>query len=99
MASFTESPAQSTMSNTTLVKYHDGHKAPPTMLPGRVTPALVLQWEEHVIAYFDKVKTPEADKVSSVLTCWKDPEVDNYIKMNKDKFCASVHDRYSQTHS
>ena len=56
------------------------------MLPGRVTPALLLQWEEHAIAYFDKVKTAEADKVSSVLTCWRDSEIDNFIKMNKARF-------------
>jgi hypothetical protein len=76
------------MSNTTQVKYHDGHKAPPTMLPGRVTPALLLQWEEHATAYFDKVKTADVNKVSSILTCWKDAEIDNFIKMHKDRFCA-----------
>jgi hypothetical protein len=58
------------------------------MLPGRVTPALLLQWEEHATAYFDKAKTPEAEKVSSVLTCWRDSEIDNFIKMNKTRFRA-----------
>jgi hypothetical protein len=58
------------------------------MLPGRVTPALLLQWEEHAIAYFDKAKTPDADKVSSVLTCWRDSEIDNFIKMHKPRFRA-----------
>lgn len=79
---------QNTISDTAQVKYHEGHKAPPTMLPGCVTPALLLQWEEHVITYFDKAKTPEADKVSSVLTCWRDSEIDNFIKMHKPCFCA-----------
>jgi hypothetical protein len=89
MSSFTDTPTtQTTISNTAQVKYHDGHKVAPTMLPGRVTPALLLQWEEHAIAYFDKVKTPEVEKVSAVLTCWKDPEIDNFIKMNKDRFRA-----------
>lgn len=59
------------------------------MLPGHVTPALLLQWEEHAVAYFDKAKTPDADKVSRFLTCWKDFEVNNYIKMNKDHLCAA----------
>lgn len=88
MASITGTTAlaHSTISDTAQVKYHEGHKAPPTMLPGRVTPALLLQWEEHVIAYFDKAKTPEADKVASVLTCWRDSEIDNFIKMNKTRF-------------
>ena len=78
--------AQSTISDTAQVKYHEGHKAPPTMLPGRVTPALLLQWEEHATAYFDKAKTADADKVSSVLTCWRDSEIDNFIKMHKPRF-------------
>src|ERR1700678_2039753 len=47
MSSMSESQSNTTMSNTAQVKYHDGNKAPPTMLPGRVTPALLLQWEEH----------------------------------------------------
>jgi hypothetical protein len=58
------------------------------MLPGHVTPALLLQWEEHATAYFDKAKTPESEKVSSVLTCWCDSEIDNFIKMNKTRFRA-----------
>jgi len=86
MSTFTSSLAQSTISDTAQVKYHEAHKAPPTMLPGRVTPALLLQWEEHAIAYFDKAKTPEVDKVACVLTCWRDSEIDNFIKMNKTRF-------------
>src|ERR1700678_2889014 len=78
MSSMSESQSNTTMSNTAQVKYHDGNKAPPTMLPGRVTPALLLQWEEHAIAYFDKVKTADSDKVASILTCWKDSEIDNF---------------------
>ena len=74
-----ESQSHSTMSNTAQVKYHDGNKAPLTMLPGRVTPAL-LQWEEHATAYFDKVKTANINKVASILTCWKDSKIDNFIK-------------------
>lgn len=84
----TPSLAHSMISDTAQVKYHEGHKAPPTMLPGRVTPALLLQWEEHAVAYFDKAKTPDADKVSSVLTCWRDSEIDNFIKMHKPRFRA-----------
>ena len=84
----TPSLAHSTISDTAQVKYHEGHKAPPTMLPGRVTPALLLQWEQHAIAYFDKAKTPDADKVSSILTCWRDSEIDNFIKMHKPRFRA-----------
>src|SRR5271168_2059338 len=53
MSSISDSQSHSTMSNTAQVKYHDGNKAPPTMLPGRVTPALLLQWEEHATAYFE----------------------------------------------
>ena len=80
--------AQSTISDTAQVRYHEGNKVPPTMLPGRVTPALLLQWKEHATAYFDKAKTPDAEKVSSVLTCWRDSEIDNFIKMNKTRFRA-----------
>src|SRR5271163_4345538 len=65
MSSMSESQSNSTMSNTAQVKYHEGNKAPPTMLPGRVTP----EWEEHATAYFDKVKTADSDKVASILTC------------------------------
>ena len=86
MSSSTTSFAQSAISDTAQVKYHEGNKVPPTMLPGRVTPALLLQWEEHATAYFDKAKTPDAEKVSSVLTCWRDSEIDNFIKMNKARF-------------
>lgn len=68
MSSFTPSLAQSIISDTAQVKYHEGHKAPPTMLPGHITPTLLLQWEEHTITYFDKAKTAEADKVYSILT-------------------------------
>ena len=89
MSVLSTSIAHSTISDTAQVKYHEGNKAPPTMLPGRVTPALLLQWEEHATAYFDKVKTPEADKVSSVLTCWRDSEIDNFIKMHKPRFRAA----------
>ena len=88
MSTIINSLANSTMSETAQVKYHEGNKAPPTMLPGRVTPALLLQWEEHAVAYFDKTKTAEADKVSSILTCWRDTEIDNFIKMNKTRFRA-----------
>ena len=88
MPAFTSSLAHSTISDTAQVKYHEGNKVPPTMLPGRVTPALLLQWEELATAYFDKAKTPEADKVASVLTCWRDSEIDNFIKMNKTRFRA-----------
>lgn len=86
MSTFTTSLAHSTIADTAQVKYHEGNKVPPTMLPGRVTPALLLQWEEHATAYFDKAKTPEPEKVSSVLTCWRDSEIDNFIKMNKARF-------------
>ena len=79
MSAFTASLAQSTISDTAQVKYHEGNKAPPIMLPGHVTPALLLQWEEHTTAYFDKAKTPKAEKVSSVLACWRDSEIDNFI--------------------
>jgi hypothetical protein len=89
MSAFTTSLAQSTISETAQVRYHEGNKVPPTMLPGRVTPALLLQWEEHATAYFDKAKTPEPEKVSSVLTCWRDSEIDNFIKMNKTRFRAA----------
>ena len=86
MSSGSTTLAQSTISDTAQVRYHEGNKVPPTMLPGRVTPALLLQWEEHATAYFDKAKTPDAEKVSSVLTCWRDSEIDNFIKMNKARF-------------
>jgi hypothetical protein len=86
MSACTTSLAQSTISDTAQVRYHEGNKVPPTMLPGRVTPALLLQWEEHATAYFDKAKTPEPEKVSSILTCWRDSEIDNFIKMNKSRF-------------
>ena len=86
MSSGSPSLAQSTISDTAQVRYHEGNKVPPTMLPGRVTPALLLQWEEHATAYFDKAKTPDPEKVSSVLTCWRDSEIDNFIKMNKTRF-------------
>jgi hypothetical protein len=89
MSAFTMSVVQATITETAQVKYHEGNKAPPTMLPGHVTPALLLQWEEHAVAYFDKAKTPEADKVASVLTCWHDSEIDNFIKMNKAPFRAA----------
>ena len=88
MSTIINSLANSTMSETAQVKYHEGNKAPLTMLPGHVTPALLLQWEEHAVAYFDKTKTAEADKVSSILTCWRDAEIDNFIKMNKTRFHA-----------
>ena len=88
MSTVINSIANSTISDTAQVKYHEENKAPPTMLAGRVTPALLLQWEEHAVAYFDKTKTAEADKVSSVLTCWRDAEIDNFIKMNKTRFRA-----------
>ena len=48
------------------------------MLHGCVTPTLVLQQEEHTIAYFNKVKVAETDKVASILTCWKEPEYHNW---------------------
>ena len=89
MSTFTPSLAQSTISDTAQVKYHEANKVPPTMLPGRVTPALLLQWEELAIAYFDKAKIPDAEKVSSVLTCWRDSEIDNFIKMHKTCFRAA----------
>ena len=79
----------STISDTAQVRYHEGNKVPPTMLPGHVIPALLLQWEEHTTAYFNKAKTPDAEKVSSVLTCWRDSEIDNFIKMNKTRFRES----------
>jgi hypothetical protein len=88
MSTFTSSLVHSTIADTAQVKYHEGNKAPSTMLPGCVTPALLLQWEEHAIAYFDKAKTPEPERVLSVLMCWRDSEINNFIKMNKTRFRA-----------
>ena len=76
------SDVRSAINETAQVKYH---KAPPILLPGRVTPTLLLQWEEFAVAYFDRAKTVASDRVSSILTCFKDPEIDNWLKMNRDR--------------
>ena len=87
MNTIQSSNAETAIGETAQVKYHESHKAPPVLLPGRVTPALLLHWEEFASAYFDRAKTASADKVSSILTCFKDPEIDNWLKMNRDHLC------------
>ena len=84
MNTFHSSNAGTAIGETVQVKYHESHKAPLVLLPGHVTPALLLQWEEFTIAYFDRAKTASANKVSSILTCFKDPEIDNWLEMNRD---------------
>ena len=89
MSPSSENTAEVMISETAQVKFHEGNKVPLTMLLGRVTPSLLQQWEEYAIAYFNKAKMAETDKVSSVLTCWRDTKIDNFIKMNKEHFCAA----------
>jgi hypothetical protein len=84
MTSVSSTRTQSIITDTAQVKYHENHKAPLILLPRCVTLALLLQWEEFAITYFNRAKTIQTDRVSSILTCFKDAEMDNWLKMNCD---------------
>jgi len=70
--------AQSTTMDTATVKFHENHKAAPILLPGRVTPAIVNQFQEYAVAFFTKAKTADDEKVSALLTSFHDPAINNW---------------------
>ena len=80
---------QYTVSETASIRFHKSHKTPPILDPGRVTPAVVIEFQEYATAFFTKTKTPEEEQVKSLLTSFCEPTVANWAKMNKDRFCAA----------
>ncbi|PPR04448.1 hypothetical protein CVT26_002276 [Gymnopilus dilepis] len=71
------------------IKISESNKAPPIIIgDGKLTPRNIAQWERYANAYFLKAKTPEGEKVSSVLNCFSGLHLLNWIDMNRDKFLA-----------
>jgi len=87
--SFFMNTPQTSIIETGSVKFHESHKAAPVLLPRCITPAIINQFQEYAIAFFTKAKTTEEGKVSSLLTSFHDPAINNWAKMNKDRFKAA----------
>ena len=83
------STQRTTTNNTTSIRFHESHKTPPILDPGRITPAVVMEFQEYATAFFAKTKTPEEEQVTALLTSFREPMVANWAKMNKFRFCAA----------
>ena len=62
-----------------MIKAHDGNKIAPTLSVGKLSPAIVLEWESRALAFFTKQKIPLADQVSEILGCFKDQQIIGWI--------------------
>ena len=80
---------QYTGTESASIRIHESHKTPPILDPGCVTPAVVIEFQEYVMVFFAKTKTPEEEQVTSLLTSFQEPTTANWAKMNKDCFCAA----------
>ena len=67
-----------------IVTPHPTHKLPPTLGPGKITPAILVEWEEFCELFFAKDKTLPSEHVTSVLSSFSHPSIKNWIAMNKD---------------
>ncbi|KAF8149947.1 hypothetical protein B0H34DRAFT_667072, partial [Crassisporium funariophilum] len=66
------------------VRFSEVHKTPPTLLAGRITPSVLQDWQDYAEAFFAKVKIAEDDKVKSILSCFPDVRINNWINNNDD---------------
>ncbi len=69
-----------------VITAHPTHKSPPTLSAGKITPAILNEWEEYTQLFFTKDKTNPEDQVSAVLSTFIHPFIKNWIAMNKDQF-------------
>lgn len=60
--------------------------------PGKITPAVLQEWADYTMHFFDKNKAAENEQVSSVLTAFSHPSIKNWVAMNR---AALKHDDYT----
>ena len=61
------------------IKAHDGNKIALTLSVGKLSLAVVLEWESKALAFFTKQKIPLADQVFEILGCFKDQRIIGWI--------------------
>ena len=64
------------------IKHHDGHKTPPILTPGTLSPAILAQLIQYFNSYFNKCKIDNADKVKNILLSFQDIKIKNWINNN-----------------
>ena len=64
------------------IKHHDGHKTPPILTPGTLSPAILAQLIQYFNSYFNKCKIDNADKVKNILLSFQDIKIKNCINNN-----------------
>ena len=64
------------------IKHHDGHKTPPILTPGTLSPAILAQLIQYFNSYFNKCKINNADKVKNILLSFQDIKIKNCINNN-----------------
>ncbi len=57
---------------------------PPNLAPGKITPGVLVEWEESTGLFFAKDKTLPENQVTAVLSAFTHPSIKNWIAMNKD---------------
>ena len=67
-----------------VVTPHPSHKVPPTLGPGKITPAILIEWEENTQHFFTKDRMDPQNQVMSILSSFTHPSIKNWIAMNKD---------------
>jgi hypothetical protein len=75
-----------------LMTPHPSHKIPPILGPGKITPTILVKWEEYARLFFTKDRTKPQAQVLAILSSFIHPSIKNWIVMNKDKLC---HEQYS----
>jgi len=83
-------PTVGNLADTACVTYSESHKVPPVMQAGKLTPAIVSQWHNYALLYFDKVKMVEGDRVAAVVSCFKDLRINNWVRMNREALRAGT---------
>ena len=68
-----------------VVTPHPSHKVPPTLGPGKITPAILIEWEENAQHFFTKDRMDPQNQVTAVLSSFTHPSIKNWIAMNKNE--------------
>ena len=75
--------AQSLLDTATVIS-HPTHKTPPSLGPGKLTPAVLQEWHDAASHYFTKHKTEPTEQVATVLPSFLHPSIKNWVALNRD---------------
>ncbi|KAJ6536584.1 hypothetical protein DFH09DRAFT_839189, partial [Mycena vulgaris] len=66
------------------------------MTKGEITPLIISQMEEACINYFAAKDTAAAKQVATILSCFRDPRVTNWIRSDHKRLTALEFDAFME---